>query len=86
MATRARISDFALGRAERGQHTLGELVRLGRDHALQRTALLAHLRELAAAGIDHALVTPGQAWDEASFDAVAAILPEVHAIEPQVSR
>ncbi len=46
-------------------------------------ALLAHLRDLAAAGIDHALVSPGRSWDEATFDAVAAILPEVHAIEPK---
>ncbi len=29
-----------------------------------------------------ALLSPRQAWDEAAFDAVAAILPEVHAIEP----
>ena len=46
-------------------------------------ALLAHLRDLAAAGVDHALVSPGRSWDEATFDAVAAILPEVHAIEPK---
>lgn len=59
---------------------------LGEDPKTGAAALLAHLRELAAAGIDHALVTPGQAWDEASFDAVAAILPEVHAIEPGVPR
>ena len=31
----------------------------------------------------HALVSPRRAWDEATFDAVAAILPEVHAIEPE---
>ncbi len=46
-------------------------------------ALLAHLRELAAAGIGHALVSPRRSWDEASVDAIAAILPEVHAIEPK---
>jgi F420-dependent oxidoreductase-like protein len=46
-------------------------------------ALLAHLRELAAAGIGHALVSPSRSWDEAAFDAFAAILPEVHAIEPK---
>jgi hypothetical protein len=45
-------------------------------------ALLAHLRELAAAGIEHVLFSPNRSWDEASFDAIAAILPEVHAIEP----
>jgi alkanesulfonate monooxygenase SsuD/methylene tetrahydromethanopterin reductase-like flavin-dependent oxidoreductase (luciferase family) len=46
-------------------------------------ALVAHLRELAAAGIDHALVSPRGAWDEATIDAVVAVLPEVHAIEPR---
>jgi hypothetical protein len=54
---------------------------LGEDPKAGAAALLAHLRELAAAGIGHALVTPGRAWDEACLDAVAAILPEVHAIE-----
>jgi F420-dependent oxidoreductase-like protein len=55
----------------------------GEDPKAGAAALLAHLRELAAAGIDHALVSPRRAWDEATFDAVAAILPEVHAIEPE---
>ena len=54
----------------------------GEDLKAGAAAYLAHLRELAAVGIDHALVSPRQAWDEATFDAVAAILPEVHAIEP----
>jgi len=54
----------------------------GEDPKAGAAAFLAHLRELAAAGIDHALVSPSQAWDDATFDAVAAILPEVHAIEP----
>ena len=54
----------------------------GEDPKAGAAAFLARLRELAAAGIDHALVSPRQAWDEATLDAVAAILPEVHAIEP----
>jgi F420-dependent oxidoreductase-like protein len=54
----------------------------GEDPKAGAAAFLAHLRELAAAGIDHALVSPRQAWDEATLEAVAAILPEVHAIEP----
>jgi F420-dependent oxidoreductase-like protein len=45
--------------------------------------LLAHLRELAALGIDHALVAPHQAWDEATLDAVASIVPDVHGITPR---
>jgi hypothetical protein len=48
-------------------------------------ALLAHLRELAAVGIDHALASPRSSWDEATFEAIASILPEVHAIEPKTT-
>jgi alkanesulfonate monooxygenase SsuD/methylene tetrahydromethanopterin reductase-like flavin-dependent oxidoreductase (luciferase family) len=65
------------------EKTVTSNVDFGGDPKAGATALLAHLRELAAAGIDHALVSPRQAWDEATFDAVAAILPDVHAIEPK---
>ncbi len=65
------------------EKTVTSSVDFGEDPKAGAAALLAHLRELAAAGIDHALVSPRQAWDEATFDAVAAILPEVHAIEPE---
>src|SRR6266576_4483142 len=62
------------------EKTITSNVDFGEDPKAGAAALLAHLRELAAAGVDHALVSP-RAWDEATFDAVAAILPEVHAIE-----
>jgi F420-dependent oxidoreductase-like protein len=65
------------------EKTVTSNIDFGEDPKAGAAALLAHLRELAAAGIDHALVSPRQAWDEASFDAVAAILPQVHAIEPE---
>jgi F420-dependent oxidoreductase-like protein len=55
----------------------------GEDPKAGAAALLAHLRELAAVGIGHALVSPRRAWDEATIDAIVAILPEVHAIEPK---
>jgi len=55
---------------------------LGEDPKAGAAELLIHLRELAAAGIDHVLFSPRRSWDEATFDAVASILPEVHAIEP----
>ena len=55
---------------------------LGEDPKAGAAELLIHLRELAAAGIEHVLFSPSRSWDEASFNAVAAILPEVHAIEP----
>ena len=56
---------------------------LGEDPKAGAMALLAHLRELAEAGISYALVAPEGPWDEARFDAVAAILPDIHAIEPE---
>jgi F420-dependent oxidoreductase-like protein len=64
------------------EKTVTSNVDFGEDPTAGAAALLTHLRELAAAGIEHALVSPRPAWDEATFDAVAAILPEVHAIEP----
>ncbi len=39
------------------------------------------LSELAALGVDHVLVSPRHSWDEATFDAIASILPEVHATQ-----
>ncbi len=64
------------------EKTVASNVDLGEDPKAGAAALLAHLRELAAAGIEHVLFSPSRSWDEASFDAIAAILPEVHAIEP----
>src|SRR5208282_2241041 len=40
---------------------------LGEDPKAGAAALLAHLRELAATGIDHALASPRSSWDEATF-------------------
>lgn len=42
--------------------------------------MLEHLAELSELGIDHAVVSPRRPWDEAIFDRVAAMVPEVHAI------
>jgi F420-dependent oxidoreductase-like protein len=58
---------------------------LGEDPKAGAAALLAHLRELAALGIDHALTSPRSSWDDATFEAIASILPEVHAIEPKTT-
>jgi len=46
------------------------------------TDLLDHVRELAAPGIDHVLISPPRSWDEVTLDAVVSILPEIHALEP----
>jgi F420-dependent oxidoreductase-like protein len=43
-------------------------------------ALLPRLRELSALGFDHAMVAPDGPWTEATVDAVASILPDVHAL------
>jgi F420-dependent oxidoreductase-like protein len=43
-------------------------------------AFLDHLHELSELGIDHVLASARGGWDERALDAVAAILPEVHAL------
>ena len=48
----------------------------GEDPKAGATALLAHLRELAEVGIDHALASPRSSWDDATLEAIASILPE----------
>jgi F420-dependent oxidoreductase-like protein len=53
---------------------------LGEDRQAGAAALLGHLRELASLGIDHALIAPRGSWDQAALDAVASVLPQVHAL------
>jgi F420-dependent oxidoreductase-like protein len=48
---------------------------------VDRSALLTRLRELSALGFDHAMLAPRGRWTEAAIDAVAAVLPEVHALD-----
>jgi len=55
---------------------------LGEDRQAGLADLLGHLAELAALGIDHVLVAPRRSWDDATFDAIASILPQVHSLEP----
>jgi F420-dependent oxidoreductase-like protein len=47
--------------------------------------LVGHLEELAAIGIDHALLSPQHPWDDESLEAVAVIVDEVHAIQVAAS-
>jgi F420-dependent oxidoreductase-like protein len=55
---------------------------LGDDRVAGRRALLAHLRELAAMGIDHVvLVGPRFEWGE-ELDAVLEVIDEIHGIVP----
>jgi F420-dependent oxidoreductase-like protein len=44
------------------------------------TPILDHLRELAALGIDHVILSTRGPWDERALDAVAELAAEVHAI------
>jgi F420-dependent oxidoreductase-like protein len=53
---------------------------LGQDRQDGLRRLTGHLRELAAVGIEHALLSPHGPWDDASLDAVASIVPEMHAV------
>jgi F420-dependent oxidoreductase-like protein len=56
---------------------------LGEDRQEGLKTLLRHLRELAAIGIDHVLVSPRGPWDDATTEAILSILPEIHALEPR---
>ena len=56
---------------------------LGEDRQAGLTDLLDHVRELAALGIDHVLLSPRRSWDQATLDAIVSILPAIHALEPR---
>jgi F420-dependent oxidoreductase-like protein len=62
------------------EKTTATILDLGEDRDAGLKALLDHLRALAALGIDHVLLGPRGPWDDAALEAVASILPEVHAI------
>ena len=64
--------------------TVASVADLGEDRQAGLAALTGHIRELAALGLDHVLLSPARAWDEATLEAIASILPEVHAIRPAV--
>ena len=65
------------------EKTVANSFDLGEDPKAGAAAFLAHLRELAAVGIDHVLASPRQSWDEATLEAIMPIVPDVHAIEPK---
>jgi F420-dependent oxidoreductase-like protein len=64
------------------EKTVTTAFELGEDRQAGLADLLSHLAELAALGIDHVLVSPRQSWDDVTFDAIASILPQIHALEP----
>src|SRR5262249_35066412 len=62
------------------EKTTVTLFDLGDDRRAGLRRLVAHLREPAAVGIDHAIVSARQPWDDELLEAVASIVPEVHEI------
>ena len=44
--------------------------------------LVDHARELAGIGLDHVLISFASGWDDTTLEAVASVLPEMHAIPP----
>ena len=62
------------------EKTVGAGFDLGDDPDKGVEGLLGHLRELAGLGIDHVMLSPRGLWTEQNLAAVAATLPEVHAM------
>jgi F420-dependent oxidoreductase-like protein len=62
------------------EKTAASTVDLGPDPQAGLAAMLSHLRDLAAVGLDHVLVTPPRAWDQTTLEAIASVLPEIHAM------
>ena len=63
------------------EKTIASRLDLGDDPKADLAGLLAHLRDLAALGIDHVFLSPPHAWDEPTLDALVTMVPEIHAIE-----
>jgi F420-dependent oxidoreductase-like protein len=66
------------------EKTVASVVDLGEDRQAGLASLTEHIRELAALGLDHVLLSPTGAWDDAALEAIASVLPEVHALRPAV--
>jgi F420-dependent oxidoreductase-like protein len=64
------------------EKTCSSFLDLGDDPADGAARFLDHLHELAALGIQHTLVAPRRAWDDAGLEAVAAVLDDAHALAP----
>jgi hypothetical protein len=68
------------------EKTTATFVELGEDRQAGLKDLLDHIRELAAVGIDQAIVGPRGPWDDDTLDAVASIVDEVHDIPSSSDR
>jgi F420-dependent oxidoreductase-like protein len=63
------------------ERTITSFFALGDDPEVALRDLLDRLRILAAAGIDHVMLSPVLPWDDRGLDAVASILSQVHELE-----
>jgi F420-dependent oxidoreductase-like protein len=63
------------------ERTAMSFLDLGDDTSSELDRLLGRLTELGKLGIDHIIFVRGGPWDEAAVEAVASIVPEIHAIE-----
>jgi F420-dependent oxidoreductase-like protein len=63
------------------EKTVTSFFQLAPDREAGLRNLVDHLRELAQAGVDHAIVSPRGPYDDATLEALASVLPEIHAIE-----
>jgi F420-dependent oxidoreductase-like protein len=76
-----RHCDIAGREYEQIEKTVGTGSVLIDDSPASVGALLTRLRELSAFGFDHAMIAPrGGPWTKAMIDAVASVMPEVHAL------
>jgi F420-dependent oxidoreductase-like protein len=68
------------------EKTTAGLLDLGENRQQGLASLLDHLRGLAAIGIDHVILGPRGPLDDATLEAVASIVPEVHGIPTGAER
>lgn len=62
------------------EKTTSSFLDLGEDRQAGLQALLAHLRELAELGIGHVILGPREPLDDATLEAVASVISQVHDI------
>lgn len=77
---RAHCEDLGRDPAEI-EATTSTLFDPGQNPRAGARALLGHLEELAAVGIDHAILAPRAPWDDGTIEAVASIVQEAHEIK-----
>jgi len=67
------------------EKTVASSVDLGEDRRAGTRRLVEHLRELAAVGIEHAILGPRGPWSGETLEAVLSVVPEVHEIPTEAA-